>query len=76
MFALQVFGRTVICRDLDVATNVARTAELDCITLEGNTNYNRQFGLNTMYIFIIHASSSSCCFIIWLQVTKSARKVA
>eukprot|EP00250_Pteridium_aquilinum_P002812 c13037_g1_i1 orf=123-3737(+) len=32
----QVFGRTVICRDLDVATNVARTAELDCITLEGD----------------------------------------
>lgn len=32
----QVFGRTVICRDLDVATKVARTAELDCITLEGD----------------------------------------
>ncbi|MCO5576606.1 hypothetical protein L7F22_030421 [Adiantum nelumboides] len=32
----QVFGRTVICRDLDVATSVARTAELDCITLEGD----------------------------------------
>ncbi|KAH7431807.1 hypothetical protein KP509_08G067300 [Ceratopteris richardii] len=32
----QVFGRTVICRDLDVATNVARTAELDCITLDGD----------------------------------------
>ncbi|KAJ7531678.1 hypothetical protein O6H91_14G053900 [Diphasiastrum complanatum] len=32
----QVFARTVICRDLEVATNVARTAELDCITLEGD----------------------------------------
>eukprot|EP00249_Psilotum_nudum_P021227 c28024_g1_i1 orf=174-3791(+) len=32
----QVFGRTVVCRDLDVATNVARTAELDCITLDGD----------------------------------------
>lgn len=32
----QVFGRTAICRDLDVATNVARLAELDCITLEGD----------------------------------------
>ncbi|KAG0461233.1 hypothetical protein HPP92_021530 [Vanilla planifolia] len=30
----QVFARTVICRDLDVATNVARTNALDCITLE------------------------------------------
>ncbi|KAH7436477.1 hypothetical protein KP509_05G021600 [Ceratopteris richardii] len=32
----QVFGRTVICRDLDVATNIARSAGLDCITLEGD----------------------------------------
>lgn len=32
----QVFGRTVICRDLDVATNVARSNSLDCITLEGD----------------------------------------
>ncbi|KAG0462697.1 hypothetical protein HPP92_021173 [Vanilla planifolia] len=32
----QVFARTVICRDLDVATNVARTNALDCITLEGD----------------------------------------
>ncbi|KAG6547707.1 hypothetical protein Mapa_010519 [Marchantia paleacea] len=32
----QVFGRTVICRDLEVATNVARNAEVDCITLDGD----------------------------------------
>uniref|UniRef100_A0A7N0UY74 Structural maintenance of chromosomes protein n=1 Tax=Kalanchoe fedtschenkoi TaxID=63787 RepID=A0A7N0UY74_KALFE len=32
----QVFGRTVICRDLDVATRVARNDGLDCITLEGD----------------------------------------
>lgn len=32
----QVFGRTVISRDLDVATKVARTNGLDCITLEGD----------------------------------------
>ncbi|MBA0622639.1 hypothetical protein Godav_008165, partial [Gossypium davidsonii] len=31
-----VFGRTVICRDIDVATRVARTDGLDCITLEGD----------------------------------------
>nr|CAD1823923.1 unnamed protein product [Ananas comosus var. bracteatus] len=33
---MQVFGRTVICRDLDVATKVARNNSLDCITLEGD----------------------------------------
>nr|CAB3460583.1 unnamed protein product [Digitaria exilis] len=32
----QVFGRTVICRDLETATKVARSNGLDCITLDGN----------------------------------------
>ncbi|GAA0154305.1 hypothetical protein LIER_12324 [Lithospermum erythrorhizon] len=32
----QVFAKTVVCRDLDVATKVARTDSLDCITLEGD----------------------------------------
>ncbi|POO01413.1 Structural maintenance of chromosomes protein [Trema orientale] len=35
-FFWQVFARTVICRDLDVATRVARNDGLDCITLEGD----------------------------------------
>ncbi|CAB4283123.1 unnamed protein product [Prunus armeniaca] len=36
MLQLVVFARTVVCRDLDVATKVARTDGLDCITLEGD----------------------------------------
>ncbi|KAK9101892.1 hypothetical protein Sjap_019146 [Stephania japonica] len=40
----QVFGRTVICRDLDVATKVARTDGLDCITLEGD-QVNKKGGM-------------------------------
>ncbi|XP_045830635.1 structural maintenance of chromosomes protein 3-like [Trifolium pratense] len=32
----QVFARTVICKNLDVASKVARTDGLDCITLEGD----------------------------------------
>ncbi|CAN4100724.1 unnamed protein product [Withania somnifera] len=32
----QVFARTFICQNLDVATKVARTDGLDCITLEGD----------------------------------------
>ncbi|MFS8019597.1 putative SMCs flexible hinge superfamily [Helianthus anomalus] len=35
-FTPQVFARTVICRDLDVATRVSRTDGLDCITVEGD----------------------------------------
>ncbi|KAL2316967.1 hypothetical protein Fmac_030843 [Flemingia macrophylla] len=32
----QVFARTVICKNLDVASRVARTDGLDCITLDGD----------------------------------------
>ncbi|GMP99180.1 hypothetical protein CsSME_00046757 [Camellia sinensis var. sinensis] len=42
--APQVFARTVICRDLDVATRVARTDGLDCITLEGD-QVNKKGGM-------------------------------
>lgn len=34
-FFFQVFARIEIYRDLDVATRVARTDGLDCITVEG-----------------------------------------
>lgn len=31
-----IFGKTLICRNLEVATQIARTSNLDCITIEGN----------------------------------------
>ncbi|XP_013420555.1 structural maintenance of chromosomes protein 3 [Lingula anatina] len=31
-----VFGKTLICRSMEVATQIARTQNLDCITLEGD----------------------------------------
>lgn len=40
----QVFAKTVICRDLDVATRVARADGLDCITLEGD-QVNKKGGM-------------------------------
>ena len=30
-----VFGKTLICRDMEVATEIARNMGLDCITLDG-----------------------------------------
>lgn len=30
-----VFGKTLICRNMETATQIARTQNLDCITLEG-----------------------------------------
>jgi len=31
-----IFGRTLICRNLEVATQLARTSHLDCVTLDGD----------------------------------------
>ncbi|GAB6024529.1 hypothetical protein CHUAL_009682 [Chamberlinius hualienensis] len=31
-----IFGKTLICRNLEVATQLARTTNLDCITLDGD----------------------------------------
>lgn len=31
-----IYGKTLICRNLEVATQIARTSNLDCITLEGD----------------------------------------
>ena len=31
-----VFGKTLICRNMETATQIARTQNLDCITLDGN----------------------------------------
>ncbi len=33
---LQIFGKTYICRDLDVATKISAQYNLNCITLEGD----------------------------------------
>ena len=30
-----VFSKTLICRSMEVATQIARTQNLDCITLDG-----------------------------------------
>ncbi|KAF8109805.1 hypothetical protein N665_0091s0034 [Sinapis alba] len=40
----QVFGRTVVCQDLNVATRIAESDGLDCITLEGD-QVNRKGGM-------------------------------
>jgi structural maintenance of chromosome 3 (chondroitin sulfate proteoglycan 6) len=32
----QVFGKTLVCRNLDVAARVARETSLNCVTMEGD----------------------------------------
>lgn len=39
-----IFGRTLICRNLEVATHLARSTRLDCVTLDGD-----QVGLIEVY---------------------------
>ena len=31
-----IFGRTLICRNLEVATQLAKTNRLDCVTMDGD----------------------------------------
>lgn len=33
---LTVFGKTLVCRDIDVASQYAKSANLDCVTMEGD----------------------------------------
>lgn len=33
-----VFGKTLICRSMEVSTQLARAFTMDCITLEGKLN--------------------------------------
>lgn len=33
---LEVFGRTVLCRNIDIAREVGRGGQVDCVTLEGD----------------------------------------
>lgn len=37
---MQVFGKTLICRDMDKASQFSRSADMDCITLEGTYESN------------------------------------
>ena len=34
-----VFGKVMICRSIEVATQIARTQNLDCITLDGQFHF-------------------------------------
>ncbi len=36
LYCRYIFGRTLICRNLEVATQLARTTGLDCVTLDGD----------------------------------------
>ena len=47
-----VFGKTLICRNMEVATQIAKTQNLDCITLDGNKLFIN-YGWNTVTNLII-----------------------
>ncbi|CAL9234462.1 unnamed protein product, partial [Arabidopsis halleri] len=64
----QVFGRTVVCRDLNVATRVAKNDDLDCITMEGD-QVSRKGGMTGG--FYDHRRSKLRFMNIIMQNTKS-----
>lgn len=47
-----VFGKTLICRSMEVSTQLARAFTMDCITLEGELNF-----LNRTDVLIIVATT-------------------
>ena len=47
---MQVFGKTLICRSLDLCSHFARTANLDCITPEGKHACVHCIGMYTLWI--------------------------
>ncbi len=51
-----VFGKTLICRSMEVAAQFSRTQNLDCVTLEGkdwNTDQNMPFILTILQLIAI-----------------------
>ena len=50
---MQVFGKTLICRSLDLCSHFARTANLDCITPEGKHTCVHCIGIYTLWIMAV-----------------------
>lgn len=42
-----VFGKTLICRSMEVSTQLARAFTMDCITLEGKPTCNTHYSIYT-----------------------------
>lgn len=40
-----VFGKTLICRSMEVSTQLARAFTMDCITLEGKRTFDTQHSI-------------------------------
>lgn len=40
-----VFGKTLICRSMEVSTQLARAFTMDCITLEGKLTFDTQHSI-------------------------------
>jgi len=58
-----VFSKTLICRSMEVATQIARTQNLDCITLDGlipNT-------FLSISLCIIHSCSKKTVLVLFFE---------
>lgn len=44
-----VFGKTLICRSMEVSTQLARAFTMDCITLEGMVGYSSIYYVNNIF---------------------------
>lgn len=59
-----VFGKTLLCKDIDTATNYSNSDNLDCITLDGMLKVYVDFYMNRRIV----------CFLILYLATMSIYK--
>lgn len=66
-----VFGKTLICRSMEVSTQLARAFTMDCITLEGKLCCEMQYSFNNSQckIFQLRTFISLFCYFLGDQVS-------
>lgn len=63
-----VFGKTLICRSMEVATQIARTQNLDCITLDGMDSNSKQGFHQGAKQFLDHTACTMSCKLLKLGI--------
>lgn len=66
-----VFGKTLICRSMEVSTQLARAFTMDCITLEGKLCCEMQYSFNNSQCKILQLRTfiSLFCYLLGDQVS-------
>ena len=58
-----IFGRTLICRNLEIATKMSQEYHLDCVTLDGDQVRQNKFCKQKEYVMICYFLKSCQIFV-------------